>query len=876
MRKRLLALLMTIMLTFSLGTGIVAANAETSADSNNLAFAKALHLIDEDVTGETAFTRAQLAKLVCRLLFYQESTLEQITFENVFFDVSDADAPYVTAAVRAGILSGVGDNLFRPDENVTYIQLVTTMVRILGREEVAQTMGGYPSGYYMTASTLGITKYAPPNADYAINVNAVANILKQMVNCEMTWVDNTGELQKQEKNYLEYYCHIHYAKGVIDTVAGQNLHGASAEYDTLCIGEKEFTKISEKFISTDLLGCKAEAFYTTIEEDELLYVEAVNNEVLLIDAEDMISANQNGIRYYEDSRGRTADINIDTCVIYNGKAVTSYTAQTLCPFTVQNVDGNVKLVDNDGDSVYDVVQITAYQSHLVTGVSSDTAFCKNSAFTLNYDNLQKNTVTNILAQPIDTALIEVGDVLHVMKDADGAISRVMVSIDSLNGIISETEEDGTVISSITLDGTAFECAKGLVVKGDKSKIKAGEGAKVYFNPEGRICVIDTEGFDNYNIGYLIDAAATSGISTTQQMKLLTTGEGIQIYDLANKVAVTVGSGAEDVLSAKNAVAEAGETEGRVTRQPIYYTLNAEGKLAGIRYPDLESATTSDGFYQYPNFDGETAINNSNYYYRASSMSFGAKLLLKGSTKVFSVASEADRDDDTLYYMSSTSTFVSGNPTKKIEAYGTKANNPVADIVVIRATAGGAYTIDDRGNVFVIRSVASATDADGERAVRLKGICYGAEVDLLAKPEAAQGIVPGDIIKYTCNAKSVIETTEKIFSYEESKKENGAPLGELGNPSQSNLYTAARFSYGTVCYADDYAFTVAIANGEDTIYNSYPIAKFQKIVVDASNNKVEVYKGTDEPLLSSDDYGEQASKVFIHTENADCKTLVIYK
>lgn len=67
---------------------------------------------------------------------------------------------YINTSEEKGLIKGVGIvngiNSFKPEENITYEQAVTIMVRALGYETAAQEDGGWPNGYIQVADQIGL------------------------------------------------------------------------------------------------------------------------------------------------------------------------------------------------------------------------------------------------------------------------------------------------------------------------------------------------------------------------------------------------------------------------------------------------------------------------------------------------------------------------------------------------------------------------------------------------------------------------------------------------------------------------------------------------------------------------------------------------
>lgn len=80
----------------------------------------------------------------------------EVDFDDV--DSTDWHNSYIKLAYQKQLIKGVGDNKFAPNESVTYEQAVTVIVRALGYEIKASSLGGYPKGYLMCARQENITK----------------------------------------------------------------------------------------------------------------------------------------------------------------------------------------------------------------------------------------------------------------------------------------------------------------------------------------------------------------------------------------------------------------------------------------------------------------------------------------------------------------------------------------------------------------------------------------------------------------------------------------------------------------------------------------------------------------------------------------------
>ena len=104
-------------------------------------------------------TRAQMSKFIVDALAETEQA-EASKAVTQFADVSEDHwaKGYINQGVADTFISGYGDGNFGPDDNVTYAQAQSMLVRAIGYQTYAEGSGGWPNGYKTWAASQGITK----------------------------------------------------------------------------------------------------------------------------------------------------------------------------------------------------------------------------------------------------------------------------------------------------------------------------------------------------------------------------------------------------------------------------------------------------------------------------------------------------------------------------------------------------------------------------------------------------------------------------------------------------------------------------------------------------------------------------------------------
>ena len=92
---------------------------------------------------------------------------------------------YVNVAVSENIIAGFEDGTFKPDEQVTYVQVVKMLVCAAGYGQYAEYLGGWPNGYLSVASDKGVTAGVSAGQDEAVTRGQVAQLIYNTLDIPM-------------------------------------------------------------------------------------------------------------------------------------------------------------------------------------------------------------------------------------------------------------------------------------------------------------------------------------------------------------------------------------------------------------------------------------------------------------------------------------------------------------------------------------------------------------------------------------------------------------------------------------------------------------------------------------------------------------------
>lgn len=133
---------------------------------------------------ERNITRAEFAALTVRLIGMEElheSRKGATAFRDVRGDFWGSG--YINIAVGEGLFKGYDDRTFRPQGNITYAEVITVLVRLLGYE--TEVSGAWPLGHINKAAELKINtdvSYAP---SHIVNRGDIALMIYRALNVEL-------------------------------------------------------------------------------------------------------------------------------------------------------------------------------------------------------------------------------------------------------------------------------------------------------------------------------------------------------------------------------------------------------------------------------------------------------------------------------------------------------------------------------------------------------------------------------------------------------------------------------------------------------------------------------------------------------------------
>lgn len=158
---------------------------------------------DKTFRPDNNITRAEFAKIIIVATKNEVQLSDSSNFTDIPEDYWAQN--YIDIAKYLGIVNGISDESFAPEDNITYEQAAKMIVAALGYDEEAKQNGGYPEGYVKIAEELGILNgivYVP--AEKATRGN-IAIMIRRALDAEFYFIYNDGQGLVREKSEITLF-----------------------------------------------------------------------------------------------------------------------------------------------------------------------------------------------------------------------------------------------------------------------------------------------------------------------------------------------------------------------------------------------------------------------------------------------------------------------------------------------------------------------------------------------------------------------------------------------------------------------------------------------------------------------------------------------
>lgn len=708
---------------------------------------------DGSFRAEDGLKRSEFAKIAVHALGLEESA-EAAQNRQIFNDVATdywANG-YINVAHEQGIVIGDPNGDFRPEDEILYQEAATVLVRMAGYEPAADAKGGYPQGYLSVANQYGFTKNATGSATSVIKRGVVANMTNNTLTIgimEQTGFGSNTNFEITDKTILKQHLDTEKLSGQVTANYFTSLKNSAG----LEKGNIEIDNVIYKTTDNNaqnLLGQNVD-YYLQTKNNESIVILALSqkgkNEVMLIAGDDIESVSDNKINYWKnkdtDSTTKNVRYEADALMIHNG--ISKDFDSSLIKGNGE-LRGEIALLDNDSNGIYDIIFVNEYKNLVVESTSK-----------LSYTISDKYGNKSLQLDPENSSL------KFVLQNEGGA----EVEFDDLKEwqVISYlgSNEDGVVIATVTekvVEGTISEVRDDEFKIGDKfykvadnytDSINLDDTGLFYLDIMGRIAAVDAEASLSGNYSYLINATASTDMNDYIKLKLFTKDGTIKIFETTEKVKF---NGTTKITSAE-ALKKLQNSDGEIVKQMVTFETNADGKITRINTAkDITSDTIKvDKENFVKNYESDKAV------YNKTSGKLGL-VKVTDSTIIFDIPKGADEED----YAIKDKSMLDHDGEYDVEVFDV-TEDLSAKVILVKNSTGIANV---ESPVAVINKITTTTNSKGEKVEKVY-VAYNGEMTSFETSEAGvlvneegKQLSNGDIIQFRTNSSGAIDKITVLF------------------------------------------------------------------------------------------------------------------
>lgn len=751
-------------------------------------------------------TRAEFTVMLMRAMANSgvaSNDLNGIPFKDLE-PVKEWAAGDIKTAYSLGIINGMDENTFAPDDQVTYEQALKMIVCAIGYEPVALEAVGndaskvWPEGYLAAASNTKLDNGITVVVEQPAKRWEIARMLYNAFDVEMlekyTYADGTVGYRKTNKTLLSDKLKIRYSVGEIRANEKESIEaGRVVRAGEVLIRNNDTNALELVYagnVSTEGLVGRTVKFYYKEDADynkTLVHLELRKDSALSIDVSsiDQVYGDYGSgftIEYFanaDDRRTTKAEIPARPTVSINGRAVNSVTADDLFPEV-----GSLTLIDSENDGNYEKVSVLSYDTYVASYVNTtdrtitDLYRGENQNKIKLVDVEDSNLIVNITdtnGAKLSLSSIKKWNVLSIKENTSTTSKNsidVIVSNNSVNGSITAIHSDGV----IEINNKEYEYSKYFETYGVNEfgqgleKIVLGDSGNFYLDKDGRIAAFDKSDPVNNNYGYLAGVSMNSmrdkvlytlmkqsANSTPQTVNgaehIRIDGEVMsdpdKIVDYLNEISEKYANSTGAVGSYINV--DGNQSDGSML---IRYTLNSSGAISVIDTVEpkgsLEAySKNSNAIWKYAKTNEFTDKN-------------GNKIRINSSTYIafVPVGSRKNLDDYRVAKLAGTTFDTSMEYT--LEAFDVDETNLAKAIVVYGGSAESKITRETP--VALITNVTGRKNSDGENVQAVTAYIIGSgsgqtgneETTIYTEAANEPGIAVGNVIRYATTSKGAIK------------------------------------------------------------------------------------------------------------------------
>lgn len=814
----------------------------------------------------SSVTRAEFTVMLAKMIKFDEDTYSGVRYFNDLAMDHWAQAAINTFA-EMGIISQPEDRLFRPEDAISRNEAVKMLTCLMGYQPYAAVNGGYPYGYLMAANEVKMLGGVGNGEVFTLQD---ALILSKNALCaevyEVTSIWNSIPVYEssEDKTLLSIYWDIYEGEGILQAAYGLSVDSKyNADFGEVIIDGVKYDLAED---AEGFVGQSVKFFYYQQDEEdtgEILWINAPagENDVVSFTSDEFISNSEGRVTWYNAETGKevTESLSKDVMVVKNGTRVTT---DVSLAFSMDN--GEYRLVDTDGDGVYDFVALYEYDVVMVNSIDTmqEVIYAEDMAgesVIIQQKNGQELQIRTAASSAASFEEITIDSVLNVY-DSETLLS-IYVNTSSVSGTLEEIS-DGTG-AALTIGGTAYPVYNEMLTA-KKAMLSIGGSYSYKTDRYGKIAFAEAGSGAAHQFGYLWKAKTNLGLAGNASVMLF--GQDGVMRELETKDEVRLDGEEIDAAALVDALQVA---NGGRLHQLVIYTTNSDGILTEI---DTATRGAKESEYSLTCIFNDTTVayaNNYGKFDRAGIFS-GNNLRFVLPNPALFTENQVTEDD----FIVATSGYAAN-----IGAYYPEVRLYVTDPDAIAGEVAAIYMdgtpLDDWP--MLVDRVTQSVNKNGDQMKTLY-VNGGDTTKFYIAPEYVAtwdslGIEQGDIILIKSgNARGEITNVEILLDYDKDiVPRKMSPVGEYP-------YLEADFSSGYVLRKDGNVVEWCHGNQLTLLQERHNIPSNAQICVfDDSLKENKVYQGTTADILDAKSVGAaNASAIIMYGEQGNLRRVILHK
>lgn len=461
-----------------------------------------------------------------------------------FNDVTSATVGYdsIATAYNMGYITGEPDTSFRPREYTTVAELLAMTLRAMGYQDVSEHLYDHDIAKIIKRADeldllkdTGITDYSAfvtrgEMAQIFYNAMIAPGFKLQMTHQDFLVFDEAADILSRQHGMM-------LTKGIAEETRVSTIDGTKkVNKNSASIGGKYFVDPEGKldaFLGKEVIVMSSEAD----PEKVLIAWTTDKNEEVVLPANDLLSTKADidagkVVAIDENGNDEVYDLANKFNVIINDVAYPYYEAADLMP-----TSGQLRLLDNDRDGVYDVVFVESYTLHYLKNGFNDAAsvtIVDSNGLRQSFD-VDTLTITDGNGNSLAAKKVVADKVVKLFVSKDGSRCRMMVYEKPVIGSVKAMSD-----KEVTIDKATYPLGLAYHSSGSGALLQTGETVSAFVDETGEVIWIerDVDAISgSWTIAFSQKYAKGSGLTASVCLRLFTIDAAWKELYVADKVYV---------------------------------------------------------------------------------------------------------------------------------------------------------------------------------------------------------------------------------------------------------------------------------------------------------------------------------------------------